>query len=122
MGGKLVVLVEITGATDQEAVAKEIAMHVAAESPEYLRASEVPPTVLAREEEIARSQVQDKPANIVEKIVAAKVKAYSDQFCLLDQKYVKDASVTVQQFLDICGKKLNKQLAIKCFWRWKVGQ
>jgi elongation factor Ts len=122
MGGKLVVVVEISGATDQEAIAKEIAMHVAAESPEYLKPEEIPATVVAREEEIARSQVQGKPASIVEKIVAGKVKAYADQFCLISQKYIKDTSVTVQQFLDACARRVGKPLAIKCFWRWKVGQ
>lgn len=122
MGGKLVVVVEIAGAKDQEGIAKEIAMHIAAENPEYLRPEEVPPTVIAREEEIARSQVQGKPENVVEKIVAGKVKAYTDQFCLVNQKYIKDNSVTVQQFLDICSKKVGKTLSIKCFWRWKVGQ
>ena len=122
LGGKLVVVVELEGASDQDGIAKEIAMHVAAENPEYLKAEEVPQTVIAREEEIARSQVEGKPANIVEKIVGGKVKAYMDQFCLLNQKYIKDPSVTVQQFLDICAKKVGKPLSIKCFWRWKVGQ
>lgn len=122
MGGKLVVVVEIAGAKDQEGIAKEIAMHVAAENPEYLRPEEVPPTVIAREEEIARSQVEGKPANVVDKIVAGKVKAYTDQFCLINQKYIKDNSVSVQQFLDLCSKKVGKTLSIKCFWRWKVGQ
>lgn len=122
MGGKLVVIVEIEGATDQEGVAKEIAMHVAAESPEYLKSEEIPAHILAREEEIARSQVQGKPENIIEKIVTGKLKAYADQVCLINQKYVKDSSVTVQQFLENCAKKLGKPLAIRCFWRWKVGQ
>lgn len=122
MGGKLVVLVEITGSSDQEGIAKEIAMHVAAESPEYLKEEEIPAAILAREEEIARSQVQGKPENIVEKIVAAKVKSYADQFCLMNQKYIKDTNLTIQQFLDSSAKKTGKPLAIKCFWRWKVGQ
>ncbi len=122
MGGKLVVVVEVAGAADQEGIAKEIAMHVAAENPEYLKPEEVPATVIAREEEIARSQVEGKPANIVDKIVAGKVKAYTDQFCLVNQKYIKDTTVTVQQFLEICSKKIGKPLSIKCFWRWKVGQ
>jgi elongation factor Ts len=78
--------------------------------------------VIVREEEIARSQVQGKPENIVEKIVSGKIKGYFDQFCLVNQKYVKDSSVTVQQFLDACAKKVGKPLSIKCFWRWKVGQ
>ena len=122
MGGKLVVVVEIEGSSDQDAIAKEIAMHVAAENPDYLKPEEIPPHVFAREEEIARSQVEGKPANIVDKIVAGKLKAFSDQVCLIHQKYVKDNSVTVQQFLDICAKKVNKNLSIRCFWRWKVGQ
>jgi elongation factor Ts len=122
MGGKLVVVVEIEGAPDQEGIAKEIAMHAAAENPDYLKPEEIPPHVMAREEEIARSQVQGKPANIVDKIVAGKIKAFVDQACLIHQKYVKDNSVTVQQFLDICAKKVGKPLAIRCFWRWKVGQ
>ncbi len=90
MGGKLVVVVEIEGASDQEGIAKEIAMHVAAENPDYLKPEEIPAHVIAREEEIARSQVQGKPANIVDKIVAGKIKAFMDQVCLISQKYVKD--------------------------------
>src|SRR5262249_44260620 len=100
MGGKLVVLVEVAGASDQDGIAKEIAMHVAAENPEYLKPEEVPATVISREEEIARSQVEGKPANVVEKIIAGKIKGYMDQFCLVNQKYIKDSSLTVQQFLE----------------------
>ncbi len=122
MGGKLVVIVEIEGASDQEAIAKEIAMHAAAESPDFLKPEEVPAHVMAREEEIARATVEGKPANIVDKIVAGKIRAFVDQVCLVHQKYVKDNSVTVQQFLDICAKKVGKPLSIRCFWRWKVGQ
>ncbi|MBX9743701.1 MAG: translation elongation factor Ts, partial [Chlamydiales bacterium] len=122
MGGKLVVIVEIDGASEQEEIAREIAMHVAAESPEYLRPEEIPPVVIAREEEIARSQVVGKPENIVEKIVAAKVKAFADQACLIHQKYIKDNTVTIQQFLETCSKKVGKPLSVHCFWRWKVGQ
>lgn len=122
MGGKLVVIVEIDGASDQAEIAREIAMHIAAESPDYLKPEEVPPEVIAREEEIARSQVVGKPENVVEKIVAGKIKAFTDQFCLIHQKYVKDSSVTVQQFLEICSKKVGKPLSVHCFWRWKVGQ
>ena len=122
MGGKLVVVVEIQGVSDQEGIAKEIAMHIAAENPEYLTADQIPSHVRAREEEIARSQIQGKPANIIDKIVAGKIKAFEDQVCLVAQKYIKDNSVTVQQFLDLCAKKIGKPLSIRCFWRWKIGQ
>ncbi|MBS0624502.1 MAG: elongation factor Ts [Verrucomicrobia bacterium] len=122
MGGKLVVVVEIEGAAGHDEIAKEIAMHVAAENPEYLKPEEIPAHVVAREEEIARSQVTGKPANIVDKIVSGKIKAFADQVCLIHQKYVKDNTVTVQQFLEACGKKIGKPLAVRCFWRWKIGQ
>ncbi|HEV7737310.1 MAG TPA: translation elongation factor Ts, partial [Chlamydiales bacterium] len=122
MGGKLVVIVEIHGMAGQDAIAKEIAMHAAAENPEYLKPEEIPGHVREREEEIARSQVKDKPANIVDKIVGGKLQAFEDQVCLVRQKFVKDSSVTVQQFLDACAKKLGKPLSIRCFWRWRVGQ
>ena len=122
MGGKLVVVVELEGSAGQDDIAKEIAMHIAAENPEYLKPEEIPAHVIAREEEIARSQVTGKPENIIEKIVEGKIKAFSDQSCLIHQKYIKDNTVTVQQFLDICGKKIAKPLSIRCFWRWNVGQ
>jgi elongation factor Ts len=122
MGGKLIVVVAINGASGQEGIAKEIAMHVAAENPDYLKPEEIPATVIAREEEIARSQVVGKPANIIDKIITGKMKAFGEQVCLIHQKYVKDNSVTIQQFLDICGKKIGASLSIQCFWRWKVGQ
>lgn len=122
MGGKLVVIVEVAGAPGQEAIAKDIAMHVAAENPDYLKPEEIPALARAREEEIARSQVEGKPANIVDKIVAGKIQAFEAQVCLTLQKYVKDNSLTVQQFLDASGKKIGHALSIRCFWRWKVGQ
>lgn len=121
MGGKLLVIVEVEGSKTEETVAREIAMHIAAENPEYLKPDEVPPRVLSREEEIARSQVQGKPENIIEKIVASKVKAFVDQVTLIHQKYIKDTSMTVQQFLDAHAKKAGKSLSIRCFWRWKLG-
>lgn len=122
MAGKLVVVVEIEGASDQALIAKEIAMHVAAESPDYVNRQEIPPTLIAREEEIAREQIKDKPSDIVEKIVAGKIKAYAERVCLVNQKYIKDSSITVEQFLDTSGKQIGKPLKVKCFWRWKVGQ
>ncbi len=122
MGGKLLVVVEIDGSSDCEEIAREVAMHVAAESPDYLKPEQIPADVIAREEEIARSQMLGKPENMIEKIVAGKIKAFADQVCLIHQKYVKDSTVTVQQFLETCGKKVGKPLSVHCFWRWKVGQ
>lgn len=121
MGGKIVVAVLLTGGAGQEALARDIAMHVAAESPEYLKPEDVPADVRAKEEEIARSQVQGKPANIVDKIVEGKVKAFCDEVCLVCQKYVKDNTLTIAQLLDKESKRLNKHITIKAYHRWKVG-
>lgn len=121
MGGKIVVAVELQGGEGQEALARDIAMHVAAESPEYLRPEDVTADVIAKEEEIARSQVVGKPVNIVDKIVEGKVKAFYDQVCLICQKYVKDNTMTVAALLEKESKRLNKHLGIKAYHRWKVG-
>ncbi|HLB52116.1 MAG TPA: translation elongation factor Ts [Chlamydiales bacterium] len=122
LGGKLVVVVDLEGALGQEAIAKEIAMHVAAENPDYLRPEEIPAQIREREEEIARSQVEGKPANIADKIVAGKINSFYDQACLLRQKYVKDNALTVEQFLSQQSKNVGKSLSVRCFWRWRVGQ
>jgi elongation factor Ts len=121
MGGKIVVAVVLTGGSGQEALARDIAMHVAAESPEYLSKEEVPAQVMAKEDEIARSQVQGKPAHIVEKIVEGKIKAFCDETCLICQKYVKDNTMTVAQLLEKESKRLGKQIGIQAFYRWKIG-
>ncbi len=121
MGGKIVTVVILTGGAGQEAMARDIAMHVAAESPEYLDPSQVPQAVREKEAEIARSQVQGKPANVVDKIIEGKIKAFCDEVCLLCQKYVRDNTVTVQGLLEREGKRLNKPITIKTYYRWKVG-
>lgn len=121
MGGKIAVAVILSGGSGQEALARDIAMHIAAESPEYLKPEEVPAEIKAKEEEIARSQVQGKPANIVDKIVEGKIKAFCDEVCLVCQKFVKDNTVTIAQLVDKEGKRLGKNLEIKAFHRWKVG-
>lgn len=121
MGGKIVVAVLLTGDAGQEALARDIAMHVAAESPEFLRSEDVPAEVRAKEEEIARSQVKGKPENIIEKIVEGKVKAFCDEVCLVCQKYVKDNTITIAQLLEKESKRLGKQIGIKAYHRWKVG-
>ncbi len=122
MGGKIVCLVELAGGAGQEALARDIAMHIAAESPDYLQPSDVPQDVKAREEEIARSQIQGKPANIVDKIVEGKLKAFYDQVCLLCQKYIKDNNISITQLLDNESKRLGKKLTIRRYVRWKVGE
>jgi elongation factor Ts len=122
MAGKIVTLVEMEGGAGHEMLAREIAMHTAAESPDYLKPEEVPAAVLAREEEIARSQVKDKPPQIVDKIVAGKIQAFYDQACLLYQKFVKDNTVTIAALVEKEAKRLGKPLVIRRFIRWRVGE
>ncbi len=122
MGGKIVTLVELTGGAGHETLARDIALHVAAESPDYLKAEDVPQNVKAREEEIAREQVKGKPENIVGKIVEGKLKAFYDQVCLLSQKFVKDSSITITQLLENESKRLNKKIGLRRFVRWRVGE
>lgn len=119
--GKLITLVEIEGNEAEEALAKDIAMHIAAEAPEYLTPDEIPERVIAHEKEIASAQVTGKPANIIDKIVQGKLKAYFDQVCLVHQHYVKDPSISVGQLVEKRGKEVNKSLKITQFLRWKVG-
>lgn len=122
MAGKIVTVVELEGGAGEEALARDIAMHVAAESPDYLVAEEIPADVKAREEEIARSQVVGKPQQIADKIVEGKLKAFYDQVCLVSQKFVKDNSVTIKDLVANEAKRLGKPLAIRRFVRWKVGE
>jgi elongation factor Ts len=121
MGGKIVTLVDIQGGAGQEALARDIAMHIAAESPDYLAQEEVPADIKAREEEIARGQVAGKPAAIMDKIVEGKLKAFYDQVCLLRQKYVKDNAITVGDLVANEGKRLGMPLTVRRFVRWQIG-
>lgn len=121
MGGKIAVIVELTGGNGNEALARDIAMHVAAEAPEFLSPEEIPAEVRAREADIAKSQVQGKPEAMIEKIVEGKLKAFSDQVCLLGQKYIKDNSLSIAQLLEKESKRLGKTIAIRSFVRWKIG-
>jgi len=121
LGGKIATLVEITGSASMNDLAKDIAMHVAADAPEYLKPADIPEAALAREKDIAMSQMQGKPAAMIDKILAGKLKAYADQVCLLGQKFIKDNSVSVEQHVNAAGKKVGATLSITKFLRWEVG-
>lgn len=121
-GGKLVTLVEITGSNKEDVLAKDIAMHVAAASPEYLSPEKVPANVISQEKEIAKGQIQGKPENIVEKIVDGKIKAFYDANCLVCQKYIRDDSLTIADLVNKRAKENGAQLATTHFLRWAVGQ
>lgn len=120
MGGKILTFVEMNG--DGSDVAREVAMHAAAASPDYLSPEMVPENVIEHEREIARSQLAGKPENIMEKILAGKINAFYDDVCLLRQKFVKDDSVTVGEYVARRSRDAGKPLAVARFLRWAIGE
>lgn len=122
LGGKIVTFVEITGSDQVENLAKDLAMHTAAASPEYLSPEQVPQNIIDHEKDIARSQIQGKPANIIDKILEGKINAFYDANCLVKQKYIRDDSLTITDVVNARGKEIGKPLTVTRFLRWSVGQ
>jgi len=123
LGGKIVAVVEVSGANNEEAFAREVAMHVAAAAPEYLSPETVPEQVIAQERDIAKSQVEGKkPENIIDKIVEGKLKSFFNATCLLQQKFIKDEELSIEELVDRKAKETGKPLSITSFLRWNVGQ
>ena len=131
MGGKIGVLVEVNCETDFVArtpefqgLVKEVALHVAAVDPKFVRREDVPADVLEKEREIYRAQFADsgKPAPVVEKIVDGKLGAFYSQVVLLDQPSVRDPNVTVSQMIAQAAAKTGENITVSRFARFKVGE
>jgi elongation factor Ts len=130
-GSKVGVIVELDCETDFvaktaefQALAKDIAMHVAASSPLYVTKDEVPAEVLEKEKEIYRAQAagEGKPANVQEKIAEGKLKQYYASFCLLEQPFVKDANLTVGQLVQEKIALIKENIVVRRFARFRVGE
>lgn len=121
LGGKIVTVVELQGSNKEDSLAKDIAMHVAAANPEFLTPEKVPEKTLENEKEIAKSQIQGKPANIVDKIVEGKINAFFDSVCLNRQKYIRDDSLSISDLIAKRAKETGEPLALLNFMRWNVG-
>jgi len=129
MGGKIGVLVEVNCESDfvartdkfQELI-KELAMHIAAANPTYVRREDVPADVVARERDIYKDQVKDKPAQVIDKIVEGKMNSYYQQFCLMEQASVRDPNVTITQLVQDAIRILGENITISRFVRFKVGE
>jgi elongation factor Ts len=131
MGGKIGVLVEVNCESDFVArtedfqnLAREIAMHVAAANPSYVRREEVPADVLERERAIYRSQMegQKKPEAVIEKIVEGKLTSFFEQVCLMDQPSIRDPKVTIGQAVQAAIAKMGENITIARFVRFKLGE
>jgi elongation factor Ts len=131
MGGKIGVQVEFDGATPAIAgreefttLVKEIAMQIAAASPQFVSRDAIPPDILEKERDIYRSQMKDsgKPPNVIDKIVDGKLGSYYAQFVLPDQPSIRDPKMTVKDVIVAASKSLGAPVTITRFARLKVGE
>ncbi|WP_461834288.1 translation elongation factor Ts [Desulfothermus sp.] len=131
MNGKIGVLVEINCETDFVAksdkfqeFAKNIAMQIAASSPQYISPEDIPEDVLEKEKEIYANQAKEegKPENIIPRIVEGKLKKFYKEVCLLEQPYIRDDSLSIQDLLNELVSVLGEKIVIRRFVRFEVGE
>lgn len=130
-GGKIGVLVEVNCETDFVAktddfqnFAKDLSMQIAASNPLFVRREEVPPEALEKEREIYRIQAREagKPEKVIDKIVDGKLEKYYGEVCLLEQVFVKDTDLKIQDLLNGLIGKLGEKIEIRRFARFQVGE
>lgn len=130
-GSKLASLVELNCETDFVArteqfqdLARDLAMHVVAARPSYLRREEIPADVVAREKEIYREQMANsgKPAHVLDKIIEGKLDKWYSEVCLLEQGFVKDPDTNIQQLLTQAIAKLGENVKVSRFARIAIGE
>jgi elongation factor Ts len=129
-GGKIGVIVEVNCESDFVArtedfqeLLRDIAMHIAATDPRYIRKEDVTAEDMDREKEIYRAQAAatGKPAPVVEKIVEGKMSKFYEEVCLLEQPFIKEQTITVGQLIGQKVGKLGENLSVRRFARFKVG-
>jgi elongation factor Ts len=130
-GGRICTLVEINCETDFVArgaqfkeLCEDIAMHVAAMNPQYVRGEEIPTADVERQKEIFTAQVieEGKPANIAPKIVEGKIAKWKKENCLVDQLFVKNTEITVGDLVNSLTGTTGEKIAIRRFTRYEVGE
>jgi len=129
-GGKIGVLVEVNCESDFvartddfKALVHDIAMHIAATDPRYIRKEDVSADAFEKEKDIYRAQAAQtgKPAPVIEKIVAGKMGKFYEEVCLYEQPFIKDQTMTVHQLIATVVGKLGENLSVRRFARFKVG-
>lgn len=129
-GGKLAVMVEVGCETDFVAktddflaFAKDVAMHIAAVAPLAITREEIPQDMVDRERDIYVNQAKEsgKPDNIIEKMVTGKVDKYIAENCLMEQKFIKNPELTVQDLLNELMAKMGENISVKRFTRYQLG-
>lgn len=131
MGGKVGVLVEVNCETDFVArgdkfkeLVHDVALQIAAAKPLYVSREEVPAETIEKEKEILRIQAinEGKPAAIAEKMVEGRIKKYYEDFCLLDQKFVKDPEKTVNDIIVEATAQIGEKISVRRFVRYEMGE
>ena len=127
-GGKLGVMLEINCETDFvgknetfQILAKDIAMQIAAAHPLFVSSEQIPAADLEKEKSIYKDEVKGKPQNIQDKIIEGKLSKRFEEICLLNQKFIKDDSKTVQDYLNEVIAKIGENIVIRRFVRFEVG-
>jgi elongation factor Ts len=129
-GGQLGVLVEVNCESDFVArtqdfqdLVHDVAMHIAAADPQFIRKEDVPADTLAKERDIqsGRAALEGKPANVIDRIVEGRLSKYYEEVCLLEQPFVKEATLTVGQLIKTKISKLGENITVSRFTRYKVG-
>ena len=130
-GGKIGVLVEINCESDFVArtedfqrLCHDVAMHVAALDPQFLRREEVTPEILDQKRKLysEEAKASGKPETVIEKIVNGKMEKFYEENCLLEQHFIKDEGITVKELVDQAIAKLGENMSIRRFSRFKVGE
>lgn len=128
-GGRIGVLVEINCETDFvartedfKALAKDVAMHIAAASPTYLSPDDIPESEQEKEKNIFRTEAGDKPEAVVAKIIEGKLEKYYQSVCLLNQPFVKDPDKTVAELVTEMVAKLGENIIVRRFRRLELGE
>jgi elongation factor Ts len=130
-GGKLGVLVEVNCETDFVAKAadfvefvKNIAMHIAASNPLYLKREFIPEEVIEKERDIYKSQALNsgKPEKIIDRIVDGKMEKYFSEVCLLEQPYIKEPELSVKELVDTLIAKMGENISIRRFSRYQLSE
>jgi elongation factor Ts len=131
MGGRIGVLVEVNcesdfvaRTADFQTLVKEIAMHIAAASPQFVRREDVPAAIIEREKAIYRAQLENtgKPAQVLDKIVDGKLNSFYEQSVLLDQLSIRDQKTTIGQMVTAAIAKLGENITVARFVRFRVGE
>ena len=131
MGGKVGVLVEVNCETDFvargdqfKALVHDIALQIAASKPTYITKEEVPESVLDEEKKILKIQAMNegKPEAIAEKMVQGRIKKYYEDFCLLEQPFVKDPSKTIGQLITEAVAAIGEKITVRRFARFEMGE